>query len=258
MTIPLIDSHVHLDSPDYAEDLPDVLQRAREAGVVGFVSIGAGSGPHSSQKAVKLAEEHSDIWATVGVHPQEVTEPLAEDILETLAAHERVCGIGETGLDFFREVSPKADQYYWFEYQIALARRVKKPLVIHSREAGQECLRVLREHHAEEVGGVFHCFGENAAFAATLVELNFFVSIPGIVTFNKATNVQDAVREIPLERLLIETDGPFLSPHPLRGKRCESSFIIHTARKIAELKGCSVEEVAEHTSANARTLFNLA
>ncbi len=252
-----IDSHVHLDADDYDTDRDEVIDRARHAGVAAFISIGAGYGAESAQRAVALAESHSDIWATVGIHPHDADTDATIDSLRELASHKRVVGIGETGLDFFRELAPRALQYEWFERQIALAIEVNKPLVIHSREAGSECLRLLRENNAAKVGGVFHCFAEDGAFAASLVELNFYVSFPGIVTFPKADNVRAAVAATPLSQTLIETDGPYLAPVPFRGKRCESSFLVHTAQRIAEIKGVSIEEVARHTTENARRLFNL-
>lgn len=254
----LIDSHTHLDSKDFDADREDVIARARAAGISAFITIGAGGGTASAARAVQLAESHSDIWATVGVHPHDSATPLSEiETLRRLAAHPRVVAIGETGLDFYRDWAPRDLQEQWFAAQIALAREVGKPLVIHSRQAGPECLKMLQDHGAGDVGGVFHCYAEDEHFAEHLAKINFCVSFPGPVTFKKSERLREIVRAIPLERILVETDAPFLAPEPWRGKRCESSFMVKTAEKIAEARGISLEALAAATSANARRLFKL-
>ena len=252
-----IDSHVHLDAPDYALDVEEVISHANQAGVTELISIGSGYGSGSHERAVAIAERFAGVWATIGVHPLQADEPPDEAALETLALHSKVCAIGETGLDFVKEYSSRTAQYRWFEWQIDLARRVKKPLVVHSRGAAEECFEVLKTANAEEVGGVFHCFAEDAAFAERLVDLNFYVSFGGVVTFKNAHAAHKAAAEIPLDRILLETDGPFLAPVPHRGKRCESSYVPLIAAQIATLRGIDIEEVAAKTFSNTCRLFGL-
>lgn len=256
MPIELIDSHCHLDMEPFQGDLSACLERAREAGVSRIVTIGTGDGLLGANKAIALAEQHPMIWATAGVHPHSADETYDPHELERLAAHPRVVAIGETGLDFYRDWAPVEKQYAAFELQISVARRVKKPLVIHSRNAAQECLDMLLKHGARDVGGVFHCFSEDAAFATKLRDIGFYVSFPGQVTFKKADAVRAVCKEIPIEQILVETDGPFLAPEPHRGKRCEPAFVRETAKMIAAVKGLSLEEVAAITTRNVLTLFS--
>jgi TatD DNase family protein len=253
----LIDTHCHLDQEIFDLDRTECIERALAAGVTRLITIGTGGGLSGAHRAIHLAEQHPQVWATVGVHPHSAAEPFDSAQLERLAAHPRVVAIGETGLDFFRDWAPSDKQYEIFAMQIAIAKRVKKPLVIHSREAGTEVLRVLTENNAHEVGGVFHCFSEDAAFAQKLHDINFRVSFPGQLTFKKATQVRSVCEQIPLEQILIETDSPYLAPEPHRGKRCEPAFVIETARKLAEVKGLSLEQVAAITTANALRLFTV-
>ena len=282
----LFDTHSHLDSAVFDTDREEVLARARAAGVTRFVSIGAGAGPAapttgdtnapsgadmnplrtplaSAPQALKLAERHPFIWAAVGVHPHDSRIESEESFerhraeLRELAHHPRAVAIGETGLDFFYDFSPKVDQFRWFESQIDLAKELGKPLIIHSRNAGMESLNLLTERGAHEVGGVFHCYSESAEFAATLRKINFMISIPGIVTFKKSQNIRAAVAGAPLEQIMLETDGPYLAPEPYRGKRCESSFMVKTAEMVAQIKGISLEEVARITTANALRFFKI-
>jgi TatD DNase family protein len=250
------DTHSHLDRHEFDEDRSNVIERARVAGVTRMISIGTGDGLGGAHKAIKLAEDYPFIWASAGVHPHDAGHEIDWELLEQLATHPKVVAIGETGLDFYRDWSPVDKQYDRFEKQIALARKVKKPLIIHSRQAGAESYRVLKEHRAEEIGGVFHCFAENAEFAARLWDIGFYVSFPGVLTFKKTQEVRDICAEIPLERILIETDSPFLAPEPHRGKRCEPAFVVETAKRLAEIKGLSLEEVAAITTANALKLFS--
>lgn len=253
----LFDTHVHLDSSDYDQDREAVLSRAREAGVTRFVSIGAGSGLESAERAIALASSNADIWASAGVHPHDAGIPEAADKLRNLAQHPRVVAIGETGLDFHYDFAPRPAQEQWFRAQIQIARELRKPLIIHCRSAATECFDILVAEKASEVGGVFHCYSEDAAFASRLRDINFLVSFPGMVTFKKADNVRDAVRGIPLERMMLETDGPFLAPVPYRGKRCESSFMVETAKAIAEIKNISIEELARKTTETALRFFKI-
>ncbi|MBX7143583.1 MAG: TatD family hydrolase [Oligoflexia bacterium] len=252
-----IDTHVHIASAEFDCDRDLVIQRAQEAGVRRFVCIGAGTGLDSAQQAVALAERHPFIWASVGVHPHDADRDVDKKALETLCAHPRVVAIGETGLDFHYDFAPRARQEAWFIAQIELARAHKKPLIIHSRLAGKECLAILKQHSASEVGGVFHCYSEDAAFAAELAKINFLVSLPGIITFKNAEALRKTVKDIPLEQIMLETDAPFLAPIPYRGKRCESSFLPHTAQTLADIKGLPIEEIATITTKNAERFFKL-
>ncbi len=256
MPIELIDSHCHLDMEPFDGDRDDCVARATGAGVTRLITIGTGSGLSGAKKAIALAEKHPHVWASVGIHPHSAGDTIDFTELEKLARHPKVVGIGETGLDFFRDWAPVEKQRAIFQAQIALARAIKKPLIIHSRDAGEECLATLVEHQAGEVGGVFHCFSEDAAFAEKLRAIGFLVSFPGQITFKKASAVRDICRDIPLHQIMVETDSPFLAPEPHRGKRCEPAFVVHTAQKIAEVKGLSFEEVAAITTRNALTLFS--
>jgi TatD DNase family protein len=253
----VIDSHLHLDASVFDADREDCIKRALAAGVTTLISIGAGYGGLSSAyHAIQLAETYPFIWATVGVHPHDAEERFDPQQLHRLAEHPKVVAIGETGLDFFKSLASPARQYEAFKLQIEIARDVKKPLVIHSRNAAQECLQLLQEGNAHEVGGVFHCYAENAAFAARLWSIGFYVSFPGILTFKKADDMRAICAEIPLEQILIETDSPYMAPEPFRGKRCEPAFVVETAKKLALIKGITFEEVARATSSNTRKLFS--
>ena len=253
----LIDTHTHLDAKDFDEDREAVIQRAVDAGVTKLITIGSSDNLDSARRAIKLAESYDFIWATAGVHPHDAELPLCTDELTELAKHPRVVAVGETGLDFYRDWSPRDKQYEWYRAQIEIAKEVKKPLIIHSRDAGVECFEVLKEYNASEVGGVFHCYAEDSSFAEKLVEINFIISIPGSVTFKNANSLRETVKEIPLERIMVETDAPYLAPHPYRGKRCESAHVVETAKMIAEVKELPFEKVAEITTATAIKFFNL-
>jgi TatD DNase family protein len=252
----LTDSHTHLDSEDFNHDRDACIARALNAGVRRMLTIGTGGGLAGAQRAIALAEEHPFIWASVGVHPHDAAHTVDPTLFETLARHPKVVAIGETGLDFYRDWCPKEKQYEMFDLQIELAKMVKKPLIIHSRSAGEECLSMLTTKGADVVGGVFHCFAENAEFAKRLWDIGFYVSFPGLLTFKKAEEVRAICAAIPLEQILIETDAPFLAPEPHRGKRCEPAFVAETAKRLAALKGLSTEEVAEITTNNTLKLFS--
>lgn len=256
MPTDIIDSHVHLDAQAFDGDREECIERAIAAGVTTMISIGAGYGGLSSAyKAIELAERYPFIWATAGVHPHDADADFDIQALKKLASHPKVVAIGETGLDFFKKLSVPEQQYRAFEAQVELAKEVKKPLVIHSRDAGEECLRILTERDAKQVGGVFHCFAEDEAFAKRLWEIGFYVSFPGAITFKKSERTRAICSEIPLEQILIETDGPFMAPEPHRGKRCEPAFVVETARRLAEIKGLTLEQTTAITSANTRALF---
>lgn len=253
----LIDSHVHLDHKDFDDDQNEVIARARKAGVKRFISIGASDGFDSAERVIKLSEANDFIFATAGIHPHDAAVEYDVERLTKLCEHPRVVAVGETGLDFFRDWSPHDRQYEWFKLQVGIAREVKKPLVIHSRDAGAECLQVLLKENAAEVGGVMHCYSEDFEFAKRLFDINFYISFPGTVTFKKADSVREVVKSTPLERILVETDAPYMAPVPFRGKRCESAFMVETARMIADIKEMSLESCAKVLVKNTEKLFRL-
>jgi TatD DNase family protein len=256
MSLNVTDTHCHLDSESFNEDRHECIERAVAAGVSRLITIGTSRAPGGPKNAIAIAEQYPMVWASVGVHPHGSGDEIDWNELETLANHPKVVAIGETGLDFFRDWAPVEKQRSAFVAQIELAKRVKKPLIIHSREAGQESLTMLQQHGAHEVGGVFHCFSEDASFAEKLREMRFLVSFPGQLTFKKAESVREVCRQIPIEQILVETDAPFLAPEPHRGKRCEPAFVVETARRVAQVKGLSLEEVAAITTENALKLFS--
>ncbi len=254
----LTDSHTHITDSAFDNNREEIIKKARDVGVSRFLSVGAGDDLNSAKAAIKLSEQYDFIWASAGVHPHDAkSEPDVSELKELLSAS-KVLAVGETGLDFFRDWAPKDLQIKWFRAQIELAHEFKKPIIIHSREAGNECLEILQEMEAQKVGGVFHCYSENAEFAKELAKINFLVSFPGTITFKNAQSVKEAAKSIPLEQIMLETDAPYIAPTPHRGKVCEPSFIIETAKALADLKGISLEEVAKVTSANAEKLFKFA
>lgn len=255
--IEIFDTHCHLHYQDFDADRDAVFARARAAEVNRFIAIGAGGGLEGTTRAVSLASSESGVWASVGVHPLDAALEISRSEIERLAVEPRVVAIGETGLDYYKEWAPRAVQKEVFVWQIELAKRLQKPIVIHSRDAGADCLKILTEHEAAAVGGVFHCFSEDAAFAAEARKINFLVSIPGVVTFKKNDQLRAIVKDIPLEQLMVETDAPYLAPEPFRGKRCESAYVRHTAEMVAKVKGISLKELAEVTTENALKLFKI-
>lgn len=251
----LIDSHAHLSSKEFDADRLQVIERARQAGVGIIVNIGAGYGVQTAVDGIKIADQFENIYTSVGVHPCDAAVPFDAQILPKLAQHPKVVAIGETGLDFYRDNAPHESQYRWFRHQIEMAIELNKPLVIHSREAGKQCLETLREYHGRGLKGVFHCYAEDAAFAAELRKINFLISVPGIVTFKNAHKLREALKGIPLEQVMLETDAPFLAPQSFRGKRCESAQMVETAKALAQIYGIIFEEVAAMTTKTAREFF---
>ncbi len=250
----LVDTHCHLDAQYYPDGCDGALERARAAGVGAFVAIGVGDTLEPARNAIAVASRRADVWAAVGLHPHDAKtgsdEVLAE--LEQLARHPRVVAVGEWGLDYHYDSSPRDQQQRVFREGVRLARRVKKPIVVHTREAAEDTLRILEEEGAGEVGGIIHCFSEDREFAERALAIDLDVSFSGIVTFKNAKAVQEVAAWAPLDRILVETDSPYLAPIPHRGKTNEPSFVVHTASKVAELRGISVEELAEATTENAR------
>jgi TatD DNase family protein len=257
----LIDSHAHLDSEDYADDLDEVLARARAAGLERIVCIGLWRAPGSFGNALDLAAQDPGFFsATVGVHPHECARVPEEDWArhEALARDARVVAVGETGLDFHYDHSPRPVQEASFRRSLAVARAAGKPVVVHVREADDVCARVLREEGLPGAGGVIHCFTGDGAAVRAYLDLGLFISVAGVVTFKTAEAIREAVRIVPRDRLLVETDCPFLAPIPHRGKRNEPAYVVETAKKVAELWGTTPDDVARATTANVRRLFRLA
>ncbi len=252
----MIDTHCHLDSRSFPEGADVVIERANQANVFGFICIGV-SDLATAEFAKSLAERRSDVVATAGVHPHDAST--YDDELEAgllgFYESEHVVAVGETGLDYHYNHAPKELQHAVFRRQIGLARQVRKPLVIHTRSAPGDTLDILEEEGAREVGGVIHCFSEDRAFGERALALGFDLSFSGIVTFKTAHAIQDVARWAPLDRILLETDSPYLSPIPLRGKRCEPGYMQHTALFIAQLRGMSLEALDEATTKNAIRRF---
>jgi TatD DNase family protein len=262
----LVDSHAHLDGEQFKADCEQVIARARDAGVEAVVAIGNGDGPGSMDCGIKLAERYEFIYATVGIHPHEAK--LASDAafgeLEQLAKRPKVIAWGEIGLDYFYDHSPRDLQRQVFVKQMELARAAKLPIVIHCRpsdgsdDAWQDCLGLISQNWAGSgLGGVLHCFTGTWAHAKRALDLGFMISFAGNVTFPKAQQIRDAAKEVPLVRMLIETDCPYLAPVPHRGKRNEPAFVRETARQLGELRGLSTEEIGAQTATNFYRFFSL-
>jgi TatD DNase family protein len=252
-----IDSHCHLDFPDFAQRMPDVLGRMAENGVTHALCISVDLADFP--KVLAVAESQPHLFASVGTHPdhEETQEPTVDGLVR-LADHPKVVAIGETGLDYFRLTGDLEWQRERFRVQIRAAREAGKPLVIHTRSAADDTLRLMREERAGEAGGVMHCFTESWEVAAAAIDLGFYISLSGIVTFKSARDLQDVARRLPLDRLLIETDSPFLAPVPFRGKTNEPAFVAHVAAKVAELRGTTVEQIGAATTDNFFRLFGAA
>jgi TatD DNase family protein len=253
----LIDTHAHLEMREFNDDRDDVIRRAREAGVDYIITIG--TTVESSRDAVMLADKYDFIYAAIGIHPHEVKDILhpAYDIIRHFAKHKKVVAYGEIGLDYHYEYSPRADQKRKFRDMLREARELDLPVIIHDREAHEDTLQILSEEWSPDLGGVMHCFSGDAAMAKKVIDMGFSISIAGPVTFPKAEALREAVRQIPIEHLLIETDAPYLAPQPFRGKRNEPAFVRHTAEMIAQVKGLSFDDVARITSFNAMQLFGM-
>ena len=257
-TASLIDTHCHIQTEEFDEDRGEVLARARDAGVDTLIVVGGAGDLSTNDKAVSLAEEHEGLYATVGMHPHDAKDVSAEDMdrLRGLAAHPKVVAIGETGLDFHYEHSPRQVQREMFERFVGLAIETRLPIVVHNRESDHEAAETIRGAGGR-LEGVIHCFTSDAAAARTFLDLGFYLSFSGIVTFKNAEELRDVARSVPLDRLLIETDAPFLAPVPKRGRRNEPAYVAFVAETLARARGVEVEEIAEAASRNARTLFRL-
>jgi TatD DNase family protein len=260
-TLALVDAHCHLDPGYFPEGADAVMSRAEAAGVVGFVVVGVGKDLTQARQAVALARlSPARVCACVGIHPHDAVswsdEAHAE--LRELASQPEVVAVGEIGLDFHYDHSPRQTQREVFARLIGLARELRKPIVVHTREAAADTLALLESEGARDVGGIIHCFSEDRPFAERALDLGFDLSLSGIVTFKNARAVQEVAAWAPLDRLLVETDSPYLAPMPLRGKRCEPEMLVHTARRVAELRGIAAQELAEATLRNTERRFSKA
>jgi len=253
----LFDTHAHLHFPEFGSDRGEMLARARAAGVRWMVNIGTDL--ETSWQAVGIAEVDPDIYASVGVHPHDAAsaDEAVFKTLEELARRPKVVAIGETGLDYYRNLSPRDVQAKVFRRQLTLARVVGKPVIIHCREAHDDLLKILREERAHEIGGVMHCFSGHVQFAEASLDLGFYISIAGPVTYPNARKLPEVIKAVPVEWLVIETDCPFLPPQPHRGKRNEPAYLPITAQRVAEIKGHPVDELGELMSQNALRLFRI-
>ena len=252
----LIDTHVHLNADHYDADLDEVMDRAREAGVEKMVVVGFDR--KTIERTMQLIDDHEDVYGVIGWHPVDAVDCTDADLewIEELSKHEKIVGIGETGLDYHWDKSPKDVQKDIFRRQIALAKRVNLPIIIHNRESTEDCVEILKEEGAHEAGGIMHAFSADEKTADEVLDMNFYISLGGPVTFKNAQLPKDIAEHVPLDRLLVETDAPFLTPHPYRGKRNEPAYVKLVAEKIAELRGISYEALAEATTENAERLFN--
>ena len=250
-----VDSHAHLEMREFETDRAPVISRAADAGVDLIITVGTNLG--LSRKAVALASQNENIFAAVGVHPHDVEKINSQtyDELKELVLNPKVVAYGEIGLDFFRNISSRKQQIERFAEQLQLAAEMNLPVIIHDRDAHNESLQMVKASSIRN--GVFHCFSGDYDMAVKCLDLGFYISVPGVVTFAKAETLQNVVRKIPLESLLLETDCPYLTPNPHRGQRNEPAYIIHTANKVAEIKGLSLTEVASVTAQNTLRLFRI-
>lgn len=251
-----VDSHCHLDFPDLAENVPEILQNMRNNQVTHALVVNVSMDRWSA--LIDLVNRHDELFASVGVHPdyEDTYEPSVEELVTLGQSSDKIVAIGETGLDYFRQSEPLEWQRERFRTHIRASKASGLPLIIHTRAASEDTLRIMREENADEAGGVMHCFTESWDVAKAAMDLGFYISFSGIVTFKNAVELQQVARQIPLDRLLIETDSPFLAPVPYRGKTNDPSKVIHVAEKIADLRGLPVADIARHSTDNFFNLFN--
>ncbi|MFS0638417.1 TatD family hydrolase [Mesobacillus foraminis] len=253
----LFDTHVHLNAEQFNDDLQEVIERAKTEGVSHMVVVGFDR--PTIARAIELCEEHEFIHASVGWHPVDAIDMTPEDLdwLRELSAHPKVVALGEMGLDYHWDKSPRDIQKDVFRKQIRLAKEVGLPIIIHNRDATADIVEILKEEDAKEVGGIMHCYSGSVETAQECIDMNFYISLGGPVTFKNAKKPKEVAQAVDLDRLLVETDCPYLTPHPYRGKRNEPAYVKLVAEQIAELKGISLEEVAHATSENAKKLFGI-
>jgi len=252
----IIDTHAHLDFPDFKDDIDDVIKRAGEVGVEYIINVG--TSVDTSVKSIELTKKYANIYASVGIHPNAASTVLADDWsrLEALAGESKVVAIGETGLDYYRDRSKKEDQKRLFHKHLELAEKHNLPVIIHNREASIDCLEIVRKYSGR-VSGVIHCFAGSRDDAEEFLELGFYISFAGPITFPKAENLREALKAVPVEKLLLETDCPFLAPQPKRGKRNEPSYLQYTIPVLAELYKLTVEDIERITTLSAKKLFGI-
>jgi TatD DNase family protein len=256
----LIDSHAHIDFPQFDEDRATMLERARAAGVTTLLAVGTGPGPEKLDAAIPYAEQNDWIYTSVGIHPHEAKQATPEHLskLAGLARHRKVIAWGEIGLDYHYDFSPRETQERVFRDQLSLASEARLPVIIHCREAWTDCLAILeKEWRGTGLGGIFHCFSGTLEEARGGREMGFYISFAGNVTYPKSQNLRDVAKALPLDRMLIETDSPYLAPQAKRGKRNEPAFVAEVARTLASVRDLRVEEVAVATAENFRRLFGL-
>jgi TatD DNase family protein len=255
----LIDSHAHIQGDDYAGEVEAVIGRARQAGVEQIIVVGGAGQMSSNSQAVALAEGHANLYATVGMHPHDAKDVGEDDMrqLKELTRHTRVIAVGETGLDYYYDHSPREVQRRVFAQFIQLAREIDLPIIVHERDAARDAAELLRGEGGESLRGVIHCFTGDDRAARDYLDMGFYLSFSGIITFKKADALREVVRETPLERIFVETDSPYLTPIPHRGKRNEPAYVRLVAETVAKVKGVSLEEIARLTTQNVRDLFGL-
>lgn len=254
----LFDSHAHINDPQFDQDREEVIQRARVEFGVSYI-LNVGYNRETIASSLHLAEKYDFIYSSVGWHPHDAAKLTDEDLtwIQSLADHPKVVALGEMGLDYYWDNSPREKQAEVFRKQIAIARETGLPIIIHDRDAHEDVVQILKEEHAEEVGGVMHCFGGDLSIMEECLKLNFMIGLGGPVTFKNAKLPKEIAAAVPSDRLLIETDCPYLAPHPYRGKRNETGYVRLVAEAIAEIRGVSLEELAQLTTENAKRLFKL-
>jgi len=253
----IFETHAHYDDDRFNEDRDELLRHLPEEGV--GVVINSGASVESTRDTIRLAKEYPHVYAAVGVHPSEIDE-LEEDFLQWMkeqASDEKTVAIGEIGLDYYWDKEPEVQerQRYWFGRQIELARETNLPIIVHSRDAAADTMQVMKEHHAEEIPGVIHCYSYSKEMALEFIKMGYYIGVGGVVTFKNAKKLKETVEAIPLEKILLETDCPYMAPEPHRGKRNSSLYLPYVIEEIARIKGVTTEEVERVTEENARKLF---
>lgn len=253
----LFDTHMHLNAWQFKEDREDTIQRAWDAGVKYMVIVGFDH--ETIPLAIEIAEQNEHIYAAVGWHPVDAIDMTEKELtwIEELSEHPKVVALGEMGLDYHWDKSPKDVQKEVFRKQIRLAKKLDMPIIIHNREATEDIIQILKEEDAQSVGGIMHCYNDSVQYVQACLDMNFYISLGGPVTFKNAPLPKEVAKEVPLDRLLIETDAPYLAPHPNRGKRNEPAYVRLVAEKIAELRETSLEEITQQTTENALRLFRI-
>lgn len=253
----LFDTHVHLNAWQFLEDREETIQRAFQAGVEYMTVVGFDH--ETIPLAIEIAESHQNIYAAVGWHPVDAIDMTDKELewIEKLSKHPKVVALGEMGLDYHWDKSPKDIQKDVFRKQIRLAKKLNMPIIIHNREATEDIIQILQEEKAEEVGGIMHCYSDSVEYVQACLDMNFYISLGGPVTFKNAKLPKEVAKQVPLDRLLVETDAPYLAPHPNRGKRNEPEYVKLVAEKIAELRNMTFEEVSQITTRNAMNVFQI-